>query len=331
MVLALPDTWFWDFWFAERDGEYHIFTLQAPRALMDQNKRHWNVSIAHAKSSDLRNWTMLPTALAPGPPGAWDDYTTWTGCVYGHAGTFHMFYTGSCRAEQGLKQRIGLAVSRDLEHWERHPGNPVLTLDERWYDPLDLDLWHDQAWRDPWIYRHPGDNLFYAAFTARANHGPADARGVIGLARSPDLYSWEVLPPLTAPGEFGYLEVPQLLEINGKWILLFSAPTEFHAQARLDRGLPQVSGTFCCLADSPDGPFDIARARILAADPVRSLYSGRMIQTPSGWMFLAVEEFSIQGGFIGRTSDPMPVTFTPDGYPSVDWQGYLKSRPPFIT
>ncbi len=31
-MLALPDSWVWDFWFAD-DGElYHLFFLHAPKA-----------------------------------------------------------------------------------------------------------------------------------------------------------------------------------------------------------------------------------------------------------------------------------------------------------
>ena len=37
-----------------------------------------------------------------------------------------------------------------------------------------------------------------------------DIRGVIGHAWSPDLVSWEVRAPLSEPGEFGHLEVPQV-------------------------------------------------------------------------------------------------------------------------
>ncbi len=45
-----------------------------------------------------------------------------------------MLYTGINRGERGLIQRIGLATSDDLIHWTKHPANPVLEADERWYE-----------------------------------------------------------------------------------------------------------------------------------------------------------------------------------------------------
>ena len=40
--------------------------------------------------------------------------------------------------------------------------------------------------------------------TAWANHGLATGRGVIGHARSADLLSWTVGPPLTEPAGYGH-------------------------------------------------------------------------------------------------------------------------------
>ena len=50
--------------------------------------------------------------FAPAEAPAWDDYTTWTGSVVqGDDGLWHLFYTGTSRSEDGLKQRIGHATS----------------------------------------------------------------------------------------------------------------------------------------------------------------------------------------------------------------------------
>ena len=37
MVLRLPDKWVWDFWPVRHNEQYHLFYLQAPRALGDPN------------------------------------------------------------------------------------------------------------------------------------------------------------------------------------------------------------------------------------------------------------------------------------------------------
>jgi beta-fructofuranosidase len=205
MALRLADQWVWDFWIAQDGPDYHLFYLQAPRALGNPDLRHWSASIGHAMSQDLRNWQVLPPALSTSPVGSntWDDYATWTGSVISHDGLWYLFYTGCRRSEQGLIQRVGLATSTDLLHWEKYPANPILTADARWYEQLDRHLWFDQAWRDPWVFQHPDTGDFHALITARANHGPTDERGVIGHAQSVDLIHWEVLPPLVGQGDFG--------------------------------------------------------------------------------------------------------------------------------
>ena len=144
---------------------------------------------------------MLPDALQPGPPGSWDDLATWTGSVIEHDGRWHMLYTGINRSDDGLVQRIGLAVSDDLIHWEKHPSNPVLEADPRWYDLLDPTRWRDQSWRDPGCSARPATSFFHVLITARSRNGAADGAGVVAHARSLDLVDWEVLPPAHPAGE----------------------------------------------------------------------------------------------------------------------------------
>jgi beta-fructofuranosidase len=176
MALRLPDKWLWDFWLAQDGPNYHLFYLQAPRSLNEEGLRHWNVSIGHAVSRDLRNWEVLPDALRPSTSSGWDDYTTWTGSILKRNGLWYMLYTAARRADDGLVQRIGRATSPDLLRWEKHPENPLLEPDPCWYDVLDLELWPDQAWRDPFLFRHPDTGDFHAFITGRVNTGPTDGR-----------------------------------------------------------------------------------------------------------------------------------------------------------
>jgi beta-fructofuranosidase len=325
MALKLSKKWVWDFWLAQDGPDYHIFYLQAPRSLEDEQLRHRNVSVGHAVSQDLHNWTVLPDALHPGQKGAWDDYTTWTGSIIKHQSLWYFFYTGGCRAEDGLVQRIGLATSTDLIHWKRRPTNPLLLADPSHYEQLDPALWFDQAWRDPWIFRHPQHGDFHAFITARVNHGPPDGRGVIAHARSDDLLRWEVLPPVTSPGLFGHLEVPQLVSMQNRYYLLFCTPAWIHAaNYQQQTGLEPVTGTHYLVADNPLGPFHFSTPKFLVGDSIGSFYSGKLVQGPSeAWYFMAVRQYSPHGDFIGTLSDPMPVTINNDGNLSVNWQEYL--------
>jgi beta-fructofuranosidase len=322
MTLYLPDKWVWDFWLAQDGPDYHIFYLQAPRSLGDAELRHWNVSIGHAVSQDLRAWRVLPDALRPSPADddAFDNHTTWTGSIIGHGGLWHMLYTGGSRAEKGLVQRIGLATSTDLVHWEKYTKNPLIVASPRWYELLDLELWHDHAWRDPWVFQHPDEGGFHAFITARVNHGPADGRGVIAHARSDDLIHWEVLPPVTEPGDFGHLEVPQSVKIEGRYYLLFSAQASVHsARWRQRTDLEPLTGIRYLVADGPLGPFRPTTDEFLAGDRVGSLYAGKLVLNPKNeWVMLASHMFAPDGTFVGALTDPFPTALDGKGELSLE-------------
>lgn len=317
MALRLPERWLWDFWFAQDGPDTHIFYLQAPRSLAHEELRHWNVSIGHAVSQDLRHWDILPDALQPSPTGsnAWDDYTTWTGSILRHNGCWNLFYTGTQRAEEGLVQRIGVATSNDLIQWHKHPANPLIEADSRWYELLDRTSWHDQAWRDPWVFQHPETGEFHAFITGRAKHGPTDGRGVIADAVSQDLFHWQVQPALTEPGDFGHMEVPQWIEIDGRSYLLFSATADVHSAHWQQRtGRRPITGTYYRVADDPLGPYCSFDDAPLVGDPNGSHFSGKLVQDSAGrWQFMAFRLFGRDGEFIGDLSDPMPVTIENDG------------------
>jgi hypothetical protein len=88
-----------------------------------------------------------------GEAGSFDQTATWTGSVVkGPDGTWHLFYTGVSRPDDtGHVQQIGLATSTDLMTWTKHPDNPLITADSRWYETLGGPApWQDEHWRDPW-------------------------------------------------------------------------------------------------------------------------------------------------------------------------------------
>ncbi|MFB8146578.1 glycosyl hydrolase family 32 [Microbacterium sp. NPDC056003] len=311
-MLLLPDHWTWDFWLAKHDHTYHLFFLMAPKSLGDPDLRHVNARVGHAVSRDLSAWDVVGEALGPGAPGAWDDQSTWTGSVIETAEGWQMYYTGVRRSENGLIQRIGRATSTDLYTWTKDDSF-VLEVDPRWYEQLDLDVWFDLTWRDPWVYYDADLNEYRMLITARAREGAADARGVIGLARSADLHTWEVLPPLAAPAEFGHMEVPQLERIGERWYLFFSAYEWAHSADRVRRGLA-VCGTHYLVSDSSAGPFKLERDEFFAGDPQGELYAGRVVETFEGdHVFLAFLQFVDGGPFVGGLSDPFPVTVAADG------------------
>jgi beta-fructofuranosidase len=297
-VLRLADHWVWDSWLAVAGAEYHLFFLRASRALHDPDRRHHRASIGHATSVDLRTWELAPDAIVHADAPAWDDLAVWTGSVVrGPDGRWNLFYTGVSRAERGLVQRIGRAVSTDLMTWTRAHEGPLLCADERWYETLDLAAWIDEAWRDPYVIADPGGDGFHMLVTARVVEGEAGGRGVIGHAWSPDLETWEVRPPLTAPAGFGQLEVPQVTVVDGRPVLVFSCWAD-----RMDRD--GRGGVWIAPGDSLLGPWDLDAA---APIPHPSLYAARLVQDRDGrWFALGFRDHE-DGAFVGEIADPVPL------------------------
>lgn len=311
MTLRLDDHWIWDFWMITDANEHHVFFLKAPKSIGDPEQRHWNVSIGHAVSNDLHDWTVVGDVIAPSPIDAWDDKSTWTGSVIEHEGRWVMLYTGTSHADQGLVQRVGMLTSDDLHHWNRVP-EPVLTAHPDHHEMLDLEMWHDQAWRDPWMHVDPADAHVHVFVTARANQGHRYDRGVIGHARSRDFLTWEILPSITAPPGFGQLEVPQLVAMNDRWYMLFASDLETQSEERRSTGAG--TGTYYMVADSPYGPYSMLGDGVLEADRLGTTYAGKIHHTSDGVpCFIAWNRIEPDGSFAGHLSAPRRIELRADG------------------
>jgi beta-fructofuranosidase len=302
-MFALPESWVWDFWFAD-DGEfYHLFFLHAPKALGDPEARHHHASIGHAVSTDLTNWSRVEDALAHGAPGDFDALATWTGSVTRHPdGTWFLFYTGARLVGETNVQSIGYATSPDLYAWEKQ--GQVAGADDHWYERLADQGWHDEAFRDPWVLPDPDGDGWHLLVTARGRTGPSDDRGVVGHCRSADLRKWEVRPPLSEVGQgFGQLEVMHTAVVEGQPFLIFSCLARDASAATRSTGTR--GGTWAARARTVLGPYDIANATPLTDD---RLYVGRLVQTrDAGWRFLAFDNELPDGSFGGTITDPRPV------------------------
>ena len=321
MVIALKDKWIWDSWYAHDGTRWHGFFLQADKSLGDPDLRHFNVSQGHAVSDDLVNWTHLGTMLKPSETPAWDDYTTWTGSVVqGDDGLWHLFYTGSTRAEQGLRQRIGHATSTDLHSWQRVGTGLVLDLvgpNANHYEVDHVGRWHDRAMRDPWVMRDPNGPGWLMYFTARVpDVAEPNGGGAIGFATSPDLMTWTLQPPVFAGG-FGQLEVPQVFSVGNKWYCLFCTSSFHWSEAyKASHMQSPVTGNHYLIADDPRGPWTVAPGRFFdGAEPCRR-YAARIVQTPDGLRILGFADNG-KANFGGYVMDPEPVVVGHDGLLSV--------------
>jgi beta-fructofuranosidase len=308
MALRLEDKWIWDSWYAFDGQRYHAFYLHASRALGDPVRRHRNPIIGHAVSDDLTNWTVVRDALIVSDSPAFDSWTTWTGSVIqDDDGLWWMFYTGTSREDGGDVQTVGAATSTDLMEWTKLSSEPMVSADARWYEKLDKSIWHDEAWRDPWVFRFDNDpSTWHMLVTARANHGDPATRGVLGHATSADLKHWDVQPPLSTPGQgFGQLEVFQFEVVDGVPVLVFCCGwRELSAERRAEFG--EQDATYSLAVNADLTAIDLNRAKAFV-DPM--VYAARIIKGKDGWYLIGFVN-EVDGEFVGELCDPVPVTAT---------------------
>ncbi|MGW5240646.1 glycosyl hydrolase family 32 [Monashia sp. NPDC004114] len=318
-MFSLPEAWVWDFWLVDDGTDYHLFFLYASRALHDPDTRHNRASIGHAVSPDLVTWERVSDALVHSDAPAFDDLATWTGSVVRHPdGRWFMFYTGASLDASGASiQSVGYATSSDLMVWDKAPG-PVLEADPRWYEkyePGPAGHWHDEAFRDPWVFADPSGNGWHMLITARSNVGPTTDpddsvdRAVVGHAWSPDLERWELRPPLSSPGTgFGQLEVLQTAVVDGRSVLVFNCMAGEMTPAARASGT--TGGVWVTEVASPLGPYDLAGVQLLADD---RWYVGKFIddRKTGESKFMAFVNV-VEGRFVGAISDPVVATWQGD-------------------
>jgi beta-fructofuranosidase len=306
-LLELVDKWIWDSWFVFDGSKHHVFYLSASRALGDPNRRHRHPIVGHAISDDLKNWTVVTDALIVSDSPAFDSWTTWTGSVVkGDDGRWWMFYTGTSREDGGDVQAVGAAVSGDLMVWQKLGSDALVRADATWYEKLDKTVWHDEAWRDPWVFKR--EATWHMLVTARSRLGSPKTRGVVGHATSKDMLHWQVQPPLSEPGnDFGQQEVFQFEVVDGVPILLFCCGwRELSAERQAAIGEQDASYSLVVNEDFTD--IDFARAQPFLDNPV---YAARLVQgRDAGWNLIGFENM-VDGNFVGRLSDPIPVTADP--------------------
>ncbi|MFB2600011.1 glycosyl hydrolase family 32 [Herbiconiux sp. P17] len=318
MTFSLPHAWVWDFWTA-RDGEtFHLYYLHAPKSLGDPELRHRNAAIGHATSNDLVTWVDHGTVLEHGLAHHPDASATWTGSVMcDPSGLWRMYYTGSRFLSEDAVTNVEtvlMATSADLATWTKE-YDAMVSADPAWYETLPDGTWHEEAWRDPWIAQDESGGwhmLITARSRALAPHLDPRDRGVIGHAVSDDLVTWRPTAPLSAPGGgFAHLEVLQLVEIDGRDVLLFSCDSPHLAGTR--RGEP---GGVWAVPLAEHGlfagiPVDLTGAHRITGD---ELYAGRAVLSPQGgWVLLGFENIGADGEFVGQLSDPVPLGWSDEG------------------
>ena len=308
MALRLPGQWVWDSWFAFDGENHHAFYLQASRALGDPDRRHRNVTVGHAISKDLKNWTVVADALTPSESPAPDSWTTWTGSVIREeSGRWRMFYTGTSRENAGQRQTVCAATSDDLMTWTKVEKLPVVAADPRWYKTLEGGF-EVEPFRDPWVFKMLGETGWTMLVTAELidSTDPRQA-AAMAIAKSDDLVNWVVQPPMSKPDQgFGETEVFQYEVVDGVPIILFCCAAFWLSDERIASG--EEGGVYSIPVREDLDDINFENATLF---PDTSLYASRLVQDQQGGWNLIAFVNRIDGEFIGELCDPIPVTADP--------------------
>ncbi|GAA1584998.1 hypothetical protein GCM10009804_46580 [Kribbella hippodromi] len=187
-----------------RDGRYHLFYQHVPDSLEWAPGCHWG----HAVSDDLFSFETLPIALAPGD----GDDGIWTGCVVEDT----IFYTSVSQPDLGVG-RVRMATPADARWIGWRKGEVVASA------PADV-----VAYRDPFVFRDGSQWRMWVGAALK------DDRAAVLSYVSEDLRAWAYDGIAASRSRHDHdpiwtgalWECPQLLEIDGRHVLITSVWSE---------------------------------------------------------------------------------------------------------
>ena len=162
-------------------------------AIYDSGFDYWyqagapdNPQIGFARSKDGRAWSKSAfPVIGYGPRGSWDERALGDPYVLKAGQYYYLFYLGQDRAR---RQRLGVARSRDGEHWTKLRSNPILDLGA--YGAFD-----EMGLGEPAVWIAHG--YYWMLYTGR----DAGEHRRLGMARSRDGVHWDKLPTVFAGAE----------------------------------------------------------------------------------------------------------------------------------
>jgi beta-fructofuranosidase len=200
------------------NGWFHLFYQHNPYS-DDWGHMHWG----HARSRDLVHWEHLPIALWPSLDQG--EEHVFSGCAWRNdAGEPLLFYTsvktGGRESRPPNQQWAARPLDADLIAWEKHPANPILTLENHGGPPCGGE------WRDPFIFAEAG-----RTFLALGSDFAETAAVALYETTDETLTRWRYRGLLhQAPRHnVRFFECPNFAKIGEQWMLLTSPyrPVEY--------------------------------------------------------------------------------------------------------
>ncbi|MGB3310606.1 MAG: beta-fructosidase [Nodosilinea sp.] len=254
-----PSRHVWDFWYYF-DAEaklFHLFYLNADRALVATGQHHFASRVGHATTADFSHidWGDEDSFSILNPPvGHWANTSIWSGDVVRVNNGYLMFYTSRDRGkDDGMTQSIGVAHATNLasSRWHIFETQIMPKADYQTKGlASDLTL---HAWRDPFLFRLRAGGQIFMLASAKLAGGPVGRNGAIALLKVSDQdfaqvirgqREWDYLSPIVKPACYPEMEVPQLYQTpQGDYQLLFStsAKNDFSPTTNQSGGLQGVT------------------------------------------------------------------------------------------
>ncbi len=232
-----------DFCLLEAAGVWHLYHIAGTPGVscgLPGNE----VWFGHATTRDFLTWETHEACFFIDVRG-WDHGHVFAPYVVTHGGRHWMFYTGVATDNT---QRIGLATSADLFHWERVGDRPVIRPEE--YAWACCPVTGGAACRDPHVLAHDGGfQMYYTAVTQ-------DGRGCVARASSRDLLTWQDEGVAYAFSGWNQCESSNVQPVGDRWRLFFGG---HHAWSYVDADQPWRW---------PDGPPRPLRADITGMEVI---------------------------------------------------------------
>ncbi|XP_063381913.1 sucrose-6-phosphate hydrolase-like [Cydia fagiglandana] len=193
------------------NNEIHLFYQHNPHSGVDCGVAQWG----HAKSKDFFHWEHQPIAMRTDKP--YDTCGVFSGSALVEDNTIYVFYTGNVKypgKTPDHQNRQALAWSTDGVTFTKYANNPIIT---GYIDTPDI--------RDPKVWEHQGTYYMVLGSSLNDYYNPTSKNiGSIVLYSSNDKFSWNYVSVLAqSNGTFGFMwECPDLFELDGKYVLLFS-------------------------------------------------------------------------------------------------------------
>jgi len=293
-----PDRYVWDFWYVPADdgARFHVLYLNSDHDSAARDQHHFVARLGYAVTRDFVAIDWVDSCVFRAKAGGWDNSSIWSGDLIRVKTGHLLFYTSRDQArDDGMTQSIGAAFSDDLRHWRRIDGFR-LDADPRFYDVRsragDTTI---HAWRDPFLFRHGG--AIYMLVSAKSPDAPLGRNGAVALLKAVDndLFRWEALPPLAAPGWYSEMEVPQIhKDRDGRLMLVYSGWARFDHAPGTDG-----QGGFQALRIADDLSLVADRPTVLLPE-AEGLYACRIVPELEG----DIVGFDLQSGGIGRAFRP---------------------------